>query len=96
MLLISTISANHSQSIDYLMLFYRIYIVALVTSEGSTAACISYPSKVVLVMIAGTFEWQLFIFLHLKLLNKRIEVLDTIVSDVHVREAAMTVQLQSF
>lgn len=58
--------------------------MALVTSEGSTATCVSYPSKVVLVMIAGTLEWQLFIFLHLELLHKGIEMLNAIVSDVHV------------
>ena len=83
-LLIGTISTNHSYSFMNFMLFNRIQIMTLIARKWSSTTCISYPSKIKLVMITTSLHWQLFLLLHLELFNKRIEMLNPVISNIHI------------
>ena len=86
-LFISTISTNHSNSLVNLMLLNRVQVMTLIARKRSSTTCISYPSKIKLIMITTSLHWQLFFFLHLELFYKRIEMLNPIISNIHISKA---------
>lgn len=95
-LFMSTVSTDHGQPMDSFMLLYSSKIMALFTWERSSTTCISYPSKVQLIMVTSTSQGKFFVLLHLELFYKRIEVFDAIVDDAHVGKACVTVELHFF
>lgn len=89
----STVSTNHCKSIENLMFFNSIDIVALITGKRSSTTSVSHPPEVEFIVITCTFQRKLFIFLKLELFDKGVEVFDSIVLDVHVGKAQVTVEL---
>ncbi len=92
-LFISTIPTNHSNSLMNLMLLNWVQIMTFITRKWSSTTCISNPSKIKLIMITTSLHWQLFLLLHLELFNKRIEMLNPIISNIHISKTWMAINL---
>ncbi len=96
LLLMCTHPTNHSQPINNLMFLHRSQIMTFLTSEWPTTTSIPLPSKVEFIMITSTFHGQLFIILQLKVINKGIEISDSIIGHIHISKTLVTVKLQTF
>jgi len=93
-LLACTVPAYHGDALMNFVIFNCSKIMALITCKRTTATSVPSPLKIVLIVIASSFKRKLLIFLKLKLLNKRVEMLDPIVGNVHVSKTSMTVDLK--